>query len=278
MNLKKSYVEKYGYERVISDRNSPLAYLELDFLKLADGQSYTIDEKGKEFALMIIYGKCDVEGKDFKFENCGFRTNPFEAPAEVVYVGKDTEFTVTGKGGDVKIAVCKAPAEKYFKPQYVAVKDIKSKDLGKGAYTRVASFNLPETVEANLLYIGEFWVEDGRWGSYPPHKHDLDNTISAMPPPLTPLFQDMRQNRFRCYPFFPQKRNDTKPSCAQNFPQPYKQASMRANHALFAFAKSTFALRRNLNVPRPPAPCPKRTPSSPQLRRRLPSALNRLRN
>ena len=175
MNLKKSYVEKYGYERVISDRNSPLAYLELDFLKLADGQSYTIDEKGKEFALMIIYGKCDVEGKDFKFENCGFRTNPFEAPAEVVYVGKDAEFTVTGKGGDVKIAVCKAPAEKYFKPQYVAVKDIKSKDLGKGAYTRVASFNLPETVEANLLYIGEFWVEDGRWGSYPPHKHDLDN-------------------------------------------------------------------------------------------------------
>ena len=50
MNLKKSYVEKYGYERVTTDRNSPLAYTELDFLKLADGQSYTIDEKGKEFA------------------------------------------------------------------------------------------------------------------------------------------------------------------------------------------------------------------------------------
>ena len=43
MNLKKSYVEKYGYERVVTDRNSPLVYAETDMLKLADGQSYTIE-------------------------------------------------------------------------------------------------------------------------------------------------------------------------------------------------------------------------------------------
>ena len=32
MNLKKSYVEKYGYERVVTDRNSPLVYAETDTL------------------------------------------------------------------------------------------------------------------------------------------------------------------------------------------------------------------------------------------------------
>ena len=174
MNLKKGYVEKYGYERVITDRNSILTYAELDFLKLADGQSYTITEKGKEFALIILYGKCAVKGEGFEFSEVGKRENVFDGPAEAVYVGKDTEFTVTGKGGDVKIAVCKAPAEKYFKPQYVPVQDIKTKDLGKGSFTRTAAFNLPETVEANLLYIGEFWVEDGNWASYPPHQHDID--------------------------------------------------------------------------------------------------------
>ena len=68
MNLKKTYVEKYGYERVTTDRNSPLAYAELDFLKLANGQSYTIDERGKEFALIILYGKCSVKGENFCFE------------------------------------------------------------------------------------------------------------------------------------------------------------------------------------------------------------------
>lgn len=175
MNLKKSYVEKYGYEKMITDRNSPLCYAELDFLKLADGQSYTIDELGKEFALIIIYGKCSVKAGEYAFDEVGKRANVFDGPAEAVYIGKDTPFTVTGKGGDVKIAVCKAPAAKYFKPQYVKTEDIKTKDLGKGAYARKAAFNLPETVEANLLYIGEFWVEDGNWASYPPHKHDVDN-------------------------------------------------------------------------------------------------------
>ena len=174
MNLKKTYVEKYGYERVITDRNSQLVFAELDFLKLADGQSYTVSEKGKEFALMILYGKCSVKGEGFEF-NAGKRQNVFEGPAEAVYVGKDTEFTVTGVGGDVKIAVAKAPAEKYFKPQYVKTEDILTKALGKGAYARTAAFNLSEKVEANLLYIGEFWVEDGNWASFPPHKHDLDN-------------------------------------------------------------------------------------------------------
>jgi 5-deoxy-D-glucuronate isomerase len=106
MNLKKSYVEKYGYERVTTDRNSPLAYTELDFLKLADGQSYTVDEKGKEFALIILYGKCSVKGENFSFNNVGHRSNVFDGPAEAVYIGKDTAFTVTGKDGDVKIAVC----------------------------------------------------------------------------------------------------------------------------------------------------------------------------
>ncbi len=174
MNLKKSYVEKYGYERVVTNRNSPLTFAELDFLKLADGQRCTITEKGKEFALMILYGKCKVCGDGFEF-NAGKRLNVFDGVAEAVYVGKDTEFTVTGVDGDVKIAVAKAPAEKYFKPQCVKTEDITTKALGKGAYARTAAFNLSEKVEANLLYIGEFWVEDGNWASFPPHKHDLDN-------------------------------------------------------------------------------------------------------
>ena len=175
MNLKKSYKEKYGYERVVTDRNSPLTYEEMDMLMLADGQSYRIDEVGKEFALILLYGHCDIVGESFAFENVGNRANPFEGPAESVYVGRDMPFTVTARGGDVKIAVCKAPAVKAYPPKYVPVSDVITKELGKGAYTRTAAFNIDDRVEANLLYIGEFWVEDGNWASFPPHKHDVDN-------------------------------------------------------------------------------------------------------
>lgn len=175
MNLKKSYVEKYGYERVITARNSPLTYAELDFLMLEKGKSYTVTEKNKEFALMILRGTCDVNGDGFNFENVGKRKDVFSGVSELVYVGKDTDFIVTCVSDEVKIAVAKAPAEKYYKPQCVRTEEILVKDLGKGAYARTAAFNLSEKVEANLLYIGEFWVEDGNWASFPPHKHDLDN-------------------------------------------------------------------------------------------------------
>ena len=93
MNLKKSYVEKYGYERVVTDRNSPLVYAETDMLKLADGQSYTIDELGKEFVLVVLYGKCEVKGEDFTFI-VGNRASVFDGAAETAYIGKDTAFTV----------------------------------------------------------------------------------------------------------------------------------------------------------------------------------------
>ena len=56
MDLKKSYSEKYGYEKIIESKTSPLKYTEIDMLKLADGQSYTINETGKEFVLVVYYG------------------------------------------------------------------------------------------------------------------------------------------------------------------------------------------------------------------------------
>ncbi len=175
MDLKKSYVEKIGYERVITDRNSVLTFAEMDMLMLSKGQSYEIDEKGKEFALVILRGSCKVEGEGFCFDKVGVRNSVFEGVGEAVYVGKDTSFKVTGVSEEVKICVAKAPADKYFEPQLITTAGVKTKDLGKGAYSRKAAFNVAENVKANLLYIGEFWVEDGNWASFPPHKHDVDN-------------------------------------------------------------------------------------------------------
>ena len=106
MNLKKSYQEKYGYERVITSRNSPLTFAEMDMLKLKDGQEFVIDEVEKEFVLIVLAGKCDVFGDDFKFEKVGHRQSTLEVvAAESVYVGKNKPFTVKAVDGDVRIAV-----------------------------------------------------------------------------------------------------------------------------------------------------------------------------
>ena len=175
MNLKKTYTQKYGYERVITDRNSPLVYAQTDMLVLADGKSYTVDELSEEFVLVVLYGKCEVKGEGFCFSEVGSRESVFDGAAETAYIGKDTPFTVTAKGGDVKIVVCKSPAEKYYAPYQIKKSDVAVKTFGKGSFVCEVAFTFPETGEANHLYIGEFWVEDGKWGSYPPHKHDVDD-------------------------------------------------------------------------------------------------------
>jgi 5-deoxy-glucuronate isomerase len=174
MNLKKTYTEKHGYERVVTDRNSPLVYAECDMLKLEAGETYTVDEPGKEFVLIVLYGKCEVFGADFHFSEVGCRESVFDGAAESAYVGKDTPFTVRATC-TVKIAVCKAPAERYYAPYRIKQSEVAVKTFGKGSFVREVAFTFPESGEANHLYIGEFWVEDGKWGSYPPHKHDVDD-------------------------------------------------------------------------------------------------------
>lgn len=47
--------------------------------------------------------------------------------------------------------------------------------MGKPGWEREAHFILDERVPANMIYIGEAYVEGGQWASYPPHKHDDDN-------------------------------------------------------------------------------------------------------
>lgn len=175
MELKKSYKDDYGYVRVITDRNSSLVFEEIDMLKLSAGKSFSITELGKEFALILLSGICTVTGKGFCFEKVGSRKTPFEGVADGVYIGKDIPFTVTALEGDVRVCIAKAPSETNIRPYRIDAAQVRTKTLGAGSYQRFAAFNLDENHAAQRLYIGEFWVENGNWASFPPHKHDIDN-------------------------------------------------------------------------------------------------------
>ena len=180
MNLRKSYHEEYGYTKVITSRNSPLTYVEMDMLKLQDGKEFVIDEVEKEFVLIVLSGKCDVFGKDFKFEKVGHRQSTMEVVgAESVYVGKNKPFTVKAVEGDVRVAVCKAPAPKDYPAQLIRYNEVKMARFGKETFVRDVAFTFPETMQANYLYIGEYWVNNGFWASFPPHKHDIENGVEG---------------------------------------------------------------------------------------------------
>ena len=109
MNLKKTWNKKFGKSEVISKQNSSCKLVEIDMVRLADGESKKYNEKDKEYGLLILGGKCTVTGDGFEYKNIGRRKDVFDGPATCVYVPRNKEFTITGDG-EVSIAVCKSPS------------------------------------------------------------------------------------------------------------------------------------------------------------------------
>lgn len=169
--FKRTWTKKFGKSEVFKFEDSYCQNVEIDMVRLADGQVKSYNEENMELALLILGGKCTVEGPDFKYENIGERETVFDGNATCVYIPRNTEIKITGVG-EVSIAVSKCPSVNDHKPVLIKPEDVISKELGKPGWQRHAMFVLDERVEADQIYIGECWIEGGQWSSYPPHKHD----------------------------------------------------------------------------------------------------------
>lgn len=174
MNYKKSWNKKFGKSEMFTAESSGCRKVEVDTLRLAKDESKSYRDANKEFALLILGGRCSVKGKGFEFNNAGERSNVFEGPATCIYVPKNNSFTITAET-EVSLVVCKSPCEKSYKPAIINPEDVVIKNLGKPGWEREAHFILDERTDADMLYIGEAYVKGGQWSSYPPHKHDDDN-------------------------------------------------------------------------------------------------------
>lgn len=174
MNYKKTWNKRYGKSEIITKDNSSCKFVEMDMLRLADGETKKYSEENKEYGILILGGKCSVCGECIDYQNIGKRKDVFDGPATCVYIPANVEFTIKAEG-EVSIAVCKSPSNGGKKPVLINPDDVIIKDLGKPGFQRQAHFILDERFDADYLYIGEAYVEGGEWASYPPHKHDDDN-------------------------------------------------------------------------------------------------------
>ncbi len=174
MNFKKTWNKKYGKSEIYTKENSACRLVEMDMVRLHSGEAKKYNEENKEFALVILGGKCTVKGADFEYKNVGKRKTVFDGAATCVYIPRNTEFTITADT-EVSIAVSKSPAISDHKPALINPEDVVIKNMGKPGWQREAHFILDDRTDADILYIGEAFVEGGQWASYPPHKHDDDN-------------------------------------------------------------------------------------------------------
>lgn len=173
MSYKRHWDGGYGCQSIYTKENSACQLIEVDMLKLAAGQSFTYEEKDKEYALILLGGTCSISGDGLDFKQIGKRATVFDGPATALYIPRNRKFTVTAET-ELAVAVCKSPAEKDFESALVKPEDVVIKDLGKPGWQRQAHFIVDERIDANLIYVGEAFVEGGQWASFPPHKHDED--------------------------------------------------------------------------------------------------------
>lgn len=174
MNYKRTWNKKYGKSEIYTKENAACQLVEIDMVRLRDGEQKTYAEENKEFGILILGGTCTVTGEGFSYEKIGRRATVFDGAATCVYVPRNNRFTVKAIG-EVSFCVCKSPATKDHAPKLISPDDVVIKDMGKPGWQRQAHFILDERTDADILYIGEAFVKGGQWASYPPHKHDDDN-------------------------------------------------------------------------------------------------------
>ena len=64
---KRTWNKKYGKSEIYTKENSACQLVEIDMVRLADGEQKKYNEENKEYGLVILGGKCSVTGDGFEF-------------------------------------------------------------------------------------------------------------------------------------------------------------------------------------------------------------------
>ena len=141
---------------------------------LAAGESRTIDTGDCEWIVLPLSGgSAVVEVGERVFFLIG-RDHVFAGPTDLVYVPRDSRFTVTSTDGG-RIALPFAKAGRAFPVCRVDSAAVSVELRGSGSSSRqVHNFGTPGVLEADSIIACEVITPAGNWSSYPPHKHDED--------------------------------------------------------------------------------------------------------
>jgi 5-deoxy-glucuronate isomerase len=145
-------------------------------LRLAAGESETFATGAREFCIVVLQGRADVQAGEQRFDALGTRDSVFdEHSPPAVYVPPGQAVCITARR-DAEVALCSAPGD--AQPRQVRLLDpatMKRSVRGQGSNTRFICDILPhdDPTAAHLLVV-EVLTPAGHSSSYPPHKHDTD--------------------------------------------------------------------------------------------------------
>lgn len=170
------YQPKSGYSEVVGD-SSGLELIRFGLITLDPGDSVVLSSGEYEIGLVLLAGACNIacEGESFTGLT---RSGVFTAKPTTVYIPRDSKYEVKAHGhGRLEIGVCKAKAERKFKPFLVRPEETVTAHRGQLNWKRDVVDILTGNAEGRVdkIVLGETFGFPGQWSSYPSHKHDRDN-------------------------------------------------------------------------------------------------------
>ena len=148
----------------------------LQVVEVTSLQEIALETGDNEVMILPLAGGGVVDCGNEEFE-LSQRTSVFDGPADMVYLGTDSTYTLCGEG---RFAICGARAKRSLPNRRVAAADVPVELRGAGNCSRqVHNFGTAGVFEADSLIACEVITPGGNWSSYPAHKHDEESPIES---------------------------------------------------------------------------------------------------
>lgn len=157
----------------ITPEQAGWTYVGFEVYRLGNGDSLSTSSIGRELAVIVLEGTCDITVGEHFYQAVGGRKSVFDnIPPEAVYVPPGFEITISAHA-QAEIAVASAVTrEGVGGPRRIGHDEIAYEKRGDGSTQRFIHHILDEHHPANKLLLVEVLTPPGNWSSYPPHKHD----------------------------------------------------------------------------------------------------------
>lgn len=166
-----------------------LINMKVSVLKLEDGQTFSLDTKEREYAIVLISGTCAVKIGDEIETTLGPRANPYEYKPYAALITRDetVKFVSLGKS---YFGIGNSPAVKKMNNKIIMPEDVREDRRGADNWSRlVRKVCWSDNTEGNLLLVGETCTSSGNWSTIPPHRHQYDVPGEEAPYEEAYLFQ-----------------------------------------------------------------------------------------
>jgi len=167
------------YSVDISPASAGWRYSSMRVAHLRPDETMTWTTGDSEWIVLPLSGACRVSCVDQTFELEG-RASVFERVTDFAYVPRDATVTIVSELGG-RFALLGAICENTLSARYGRADEVPVELRGAGAASRQANnFASPDAFETDRLIAVEVLVPGGNWGSYPPHKHDVERPCEAV--------------------------------------------------------------------------------------------------